>query len=172
MAPAPDGGWQRPVRRVLSIGFFFVVWHYSTKWDVDLYVRFQNILPRCRDVLEAHVEVDVPLRRVVPHHEEEPDGQHTADGSLPTTVGRRGHLPCGPELLGLLEREDLAAVLAGERFRLFLPREGDQRRADGLAGAARDVEGPVREQLEPGRLIEDVGGVDGATHPFRFPKRA
>src|SRR5438094_1856594 len=51
MAPAPDGGWQRPVRRVLSIGFFFVVWHYSTKWDVDLYVRFQNI-PTPWEVLE------------------------------------------------------------------------------------------------------------------------
>src|SRR5438309_12000804 len=51
MAPAPDGGWPRPVRRVLSIGLFFVVWHYSTKWDVDLYVRFQNI-PTPWEVLE------------------------------------------------------------------------------------------------------------------------
>src|SRR5438034_8759852 len=51
MAPAPGGGWQRPVRRVLSIGLFFVVWHYSTKWDVDLYVRFQNI-PTPWEVLE------------------------------------------------------------------------------------------------------------------------
>ncbi|PYN74850.1 MAG: ABC transporter permease [Candidatus Rokuibacteriota bacterium] len=51
MAPAPGGGWPRPVRRVLSLGLFFVVWHYSTKWDVDLYVRFQNI-PTPWEVLE------------------------------------------------------------------------------------------------------------------------
>src|SRR5437879_11839998 len=51
MAPAPDGGWPRPVRRVLSLGLFFVVWHFSTKWDVDLYVRFQNI-PTPWEVLE------------------------------------------------------------------------------------------------------------------------
>src|SRR5437773_9688830 len=51
MAPAAGGGWPRPVRRVLSLGLFFVVWHYSTKWDVDLYVRFQNI-PTPWEVLE------------------------------------------------------------------------------------------------------------------------
>jgi sulfonate transport system permease protein len=54
MASAPDGGWRRPVRRVLSIGLFFVVWHYSTKWDLDLYVRFQNI-PSPGDVLAEAV---------------------------------------------------------------------------------------------------------------------
>jgi len=64
MAPAPDAGmaplvampaarvepwlpgfagWRRPLRRVLSIGLFFVVWHFATKWDADVYVRFQNI---------------------------------------------------------------------------------------------------------------------------------
>ena len=36
-------GWRRPLRRVLSIGLFFVVWHFATKWDADVYVRFQNI---------------------------------------------------------------------------------------------------------------------------------
>jgi NitT/TauT family transport system permease protein len=54
MGSAPDGDWRRPVRRVLSIGFFFVVWHYSTKWDIDLYVRFQNI-PTPWEVLEEAV---------------------------------------------------------------------------------------------------------------------
>ena len=43
MGLAPDGGWRRPIRRALSVGLFLVVWHYSTKWDIDLYVRFQNI---------------------------------------------------------------------------------------------------------------------------------
>ena len=54
MAPAPGGGWPRPVRRVLSLGLFFVVWHYSTKWDINLYVRFQNI-PTPWEVLEEAV---------------------------------------------------------------------------------------------------------------------
>src|SRR5437867_5036444 len=46
--------WGRPVRRVLSIGLFFVIWHLLTKWDVDLYVRFQNI-PAPWEVLEEAV---------------------------------------------------------------------------------------------------------------------
>ena len=36
-------GWRRPLRRVLSIAVFFVVWHFATKWDANVYVRFQNI---------------------------------------------------------------------------------------------------------------------------------
>ena len=46
--------WGRPVRRVLSIGLFVVIWHLLTKWDVDLYVRFQNI-PAPWEVLEEAV---------------------------------------------------------------------------------------------------------------------
>ena len=59
MGSAPDGGWRRPVRRVLSIGFFFVVWHYSTKWDIDLYVRFQNIPTPWEVLEEAGIAGDV-----------------------------------------------------------------------------------------------------------------
>src|SRR5438552_17208700 len=51
MAPAPGGGWPRPVGRGLTLGLCFVVWHDSAKWDVDLYVRFQNI-PTPWEVLE------------------------------------------------------------------------------------------------------------------------
>jgi len=47
-------GWRRPFRRVLSLGLFFVAWHVATKWDLDLYVRFQNI-PAPAEVLEEAV---------------------------------------------------------------------------------------------------------------------
>src|SRR5882672_2945169 len=54
MGPASEGGWRRHARRALSIGLFFVAWHYSTKWDIDFYVRFQNI-PTPWEVLEEAV---------------------------------------------------------------------------------------------------------------------
>ena len=47
-------GWRRPALRVLSIGLFFAAWHVATTWDVDLYVRFQNI-PTPAEVLEEAV---------------------------------------------------------------------------------------------------------------------
>ena len=43
-------GWRRPALRALSIGFFLLAWHVATLWDLDLYVRFQNI-PAPGDVL-------------------------------------------------------------------------------------------------------------------------
>ena len=47
-------GWRRPALRVLSIGLFFAAWHVATTWDMDLYVRFQNI-PTPAEVLEEAV---------------------------------------------------------------------------------------------------------------------
>jgi NitT/TauT family transport system permease protein len=43
-------GWRRPTLRALSIGLFLLAWHVATQWDLDLYVRFQNI-PSPGDVL-------------------------------------------------------------------------------------------------------------------------
>jgi NitT/TauT family transport system permease protein len=43
-------GWRRPALRALSIGLFLLAWHVATQWDLDLYVRFQNI-PAPGDVL-------------------------------------------------------------------------------------------------------------------------
>jgi NitT/TauT family transport system permease protein len=36
-------GWRRPALRALSIGFFLLAWHLATLWDLEFYVRFQNI---------------------------------------------------------------------------------------------------------------------------------
>lgn len=47
-------GWRRPALRVLSIGLFFAAWHVATTWDMDFYVRFQNI-PTPAEVLEEAV---------------------------------------------------------------------------------------------------------------------
>src|SRR2546427_2105958 len=47
-------GWRRPALRVLSIGLFFAAWHVATTWDLDFYVRFQNI-PGPEQVLEEAV---------------------------------------------------------------------------------------------------------------------
>src|SRR5262249_15954387 len=43
VAPLRLAGWRRPALRALSIGLFLLAWHVATLWDVDLYVRFQNI---------------------------------------------------------------------------------------------------------------------------------
>ena len=51
--PRP-AGWRRPALRVLSIGLFFAAWHVATTWDLDFYVRFQNI-PGPAQVLEEAV---------------------------------------------------------------------------------------------------------------------
>jgi NitT/TauT family transport system permease protein len=42
--------WRRPALRALSIGLLLLAWHVATQWDLDLYVRFQNI-PSPGDVL-------------------------------------------------------------------------------------------------------------------------
>jgi NitT/TauT family transport system permease protein len=50
VVPFRPTGWRRPVLRVLSIGLFLLAWHVATLWDLDFYVRFQNI-PSPGDVL-------------------------------------------------------------------------------------------------------------------------
>jgi NitT/TauT family transport system permease protein len=47
-------GWRRPVLRALSIGLFLLAWHVATMWDLDFYVRFQNI-PSPGDVLSEAI---------------------------------------------------------------------------------------------------------------------
>lgn len=56
MAAAARGraSWRRPVRRGLAIGLVLVAWHVVTAWDLDFYVRFQNI-PAPGQVLEEAV---------------------------------------------------------------------------------------------------------------------
>ena len=52
-------GWaslRRPALRALSIGLFLLVWHLATLWDLDAYVRFQNI-PSPGDVLAEAIEL-------------------------------------------------------------------------------------------------------------------
>jgi NitT/TauT family transport system permease protein len=49
-APLRLTSWRRPVLRALSIGLFLLAWHVATLWDLDFYVRFQNI-PSPGDVL-------------------------------------------------------------------------------------------------------------------------
>jgi sulfonate transport system permease protein len=51
--PRP-GGWWRPALRVLSVGLLFAAWHVAATWDLDFYVRFQNI-PGPEQVLEEAV---------------------------------------------------------------------------------------------------------------------
>src|SRR5262249_22292978 len=47
---------RRPALRALSIGLFLLAWHVATRWDVDLYVRFQNI-PSPGEVLAEALEL-------------------------------------------------------------------------------------------------------------------
>ena len=52
-------GWvslRRPALRALSIGLFLLAWHLATLWDLDVYVRFQNI-PSPGDVLAEAIEL-------------------------------------------------------------------------------------------------------------------
>ena len=53
---APTGRWRRRVRRALSLGLFFVAWHVVTEWDLDFYVRFQNI-PTPTQVLAESIDL-------------------------------------------------------------------------------------------------------------------
>src|SRR5262245_15414443 len=48
--PRPRG-WQRPARRVVALGVFLAAWHVATTWEIELYVRFQNV-PTPAEVLE------------------------------------------------------------------------------------------------------------------------
>jgi NitT/TauT family transport system permease protein len=49
-APPRSISWRRPALRVVSIGVVVLAWHLATLWDLDVYVRFQNI-PSPSDVL-------------------------------------------------------------------------------------------------------------------------
>src|SRR5512132_4006209 len=55
-ASARVTSWRRPALRSVSIGLFLLAWHVATRWDLDLYVRFQNI-PSPGDVLAEAIEL-------------------------------------------------------------------------------------------------------------------
>src|SRR5215467_3410608 len=55
-APLPVWTWRRPAIRALSIGLFVLAWHLATLWDLDLYVRFQNV-PSPGDVLAEAIDL-------------------------------------------------------------------------------------------------------------------
>jgi NitT/TauT family transport system permease protein len=54
--PARWTSWRRPILRALSIALFVLAWHLATLWDLDAYVRFQNI-PSPGEVLAEAVEL-------------------------------------------------------------------------------------------------------------------
>jgi NitT/TauT family transport system permease protein len=55
-APLRWTSLRRPALRALSIGLFLLAWHLATLWDLDVYVRFQNI-PSPGDVLAEAIEL-------------------------------------------------------------------------------------------------------------------
>ena len=55
-ASARVASFRRPALRASSIGLFLLAWHVATLWDVDFYVRFQNI-PSPGDVLAEAIEL-------------------------------------------------------------------------------------------------------------------
>src|SRR5438552_9628244 len=55
-ASARVASLRRPALRASSIGLFLLAWHVATLWDVDFYVRFQNI-PSPGDVLAEAIEL-------------------------------------------------------------------------------------------------------------------
>jgi NitT/TauT family transport system permease protein len=55
-APPRSISWRRPALRVVSIGVVVLAWHLATLWDLDVYVRFQNI-PSPGDVLKEAIEL-------------------------------------------------------------------------------------------------------------------
>src|SRR5262249_60244644 len=63
-----------------------------------------------------------------------------------------------PPLLPLVQGQHAPAVLAGEGLGLVLPGKGGQRGGGRPALAPGDEERAVGEDLETGRLIEDVRG--------------
>jgi NitT/TauT family transport system permease protein len=56
LVPLRLAGWRRPALRAGSIGLFLLAWHVATLWDLDLYVRFQNI-PSPGEVLAEAIEL-------------------------------------------------------------------------------------------------------------------
>src|SRR5215471_9312241 len=56
VAPLRLTAWRRPALRALSIGLFLLAWQVATQWDLDFYVRFQNI-PSPGDVLAEAIEL-------------------------------------------------------------------------------------------------------------------
>ena len=56
VVPLRLAGLRRPALRALSIALFLLAWHVSTLWDLDLYVRFQNI-PSPGDVLAEAIDL-------------------------------------------------------------------------------------------------------------------
>ena len=55
-ASARVASLRRPALRASSIGLFLLAWHVATLWDLDFYVRFQNI-PSPGDVLTEAIEL-------------------------------------------------------------------------------------------------------------------
>src|SRR5437867_5298494 len=55
-ASARVASFRRPALRASSIGLFLLAWHVATSWDLDFYVRFQNI-PSPGDVLAEAIEL-------------------------------------------------------------------------------------------------------------------
>src|SRR5207244_8713538 len=55
-ASARVASLRRPALRASSIGLFLLAWHVATLWDLDFYVRFQNI-PSPGDVLAEAIEL-------------------------------------------------------------------------------------------------------------------
>src|SRR5499427_2208802 len=55
-APFRWASLRRPSLRALSIGLFLLAWHLATLWDLDIYVRFQNI-PSPGDVLAEAIDL-------------------------------------------------------------------------------------------------------------------
>jgi sulfonate transport system permease protein len=56
VVPLRLASWRRPALRALSIALFLLAWHVSTLWDLDVYVRFQNI-PSPGDVLAEAIDL-------------------------------------------------------------------------------------------------------------------
>jgi sulfonate transport system permease protein len=56
VVPLRLASWRRPALRALSIALFLLAWHVSTLWDLDVYVRFQNI-PAPGDVLAEAIDL-------------------------------------------------------------------------------------------------------------------
>src|SRR6266850_639998 len=54
--PLRLASWRRPALRALSIALFLLAWHVSTLWDLDVYVRFQNI-PSPGNVLAEAIDL-------------------------------------------------------------------------------------------------------------------
>jgi len=56
VVPLRLASWRRPALRALSIALFLLAWHVSTLWDLDVYVRFQNI-PSPGNVLAEAIDL-------------------------------------------------------------------------------------------------------------------